>query len=126
MSARIVFSRRMETGIAFKNIRVTTLRWGLDYLIYLLMPHGIGLSDKLVTPCMCGLKPLHTKPISEANMAEKEKRDVWVRVKDDAGNEFICPLNSLKDRQSATDEELDNCVDDAIIGRYAAKLDIEE
>ncbi len=55
-----------------------------------------------------------------------EKKDVWVRVKDDAGNEFICPLNALKDRQSATDEELDNCVDDAIIGRYAAKLDIEE
>jgi hypothetical protein len=59
-------------------------------------------------------------------MAEKEKRDVWVRVKDNAGNEFICPLNALKDRQSATEEELDNCVDDAITGRYAANLDIEE
>jgi len=59
-------------------------------------------------------------------MAGKEKRDVWVRVKDDAGNEFICPLNSLKDRRSATEEELDNCVDDAVTGRYAANLDIEE
>ena len=59
-------------------------------------------------------------------MADKEKRDVWVRVKDDAGTEFICPLIALKDRQSATEEESDNCVDDAIIGRYAAKLDIEE
>ena len=59
-------------------------------------------------------------------MPGKEKRDLWVRVKDNAGNEFICPLNALKDRQSATDEELDNCVDDAVTGRYAANLDIED
>ena len=62
----------------------------------------------------------------EDKMTKKEEIDTWVRVKDNAGHEFICPLNALKDRQSATDEELDNCVDDAIIGRYAAKLDIEE
>jgi hypothetical protein len=37
-------------------------------------------------------------------MTEKDKKDVWVRVKDDAGNEFICPLNALKDRGSATDD----------------------
>ena len=59
-------------------------------------------------------------------MANQEEKDVWVRVKDNAGNEFICPLNALKDRQSATDEELDNCVDDAVTGRYAANLNIEE
>ena len=86
----------------------------------------IQLKDKLISRCIGGLKPLHTKPRLEANMAEEEKRDVWVRVKDDAGNEFICPLNALKDRQSATEEELDNCVDDAITGRYAANLEIEE
>jgi len=59
-------------------------------------------------------------------MVEKEKKDLWVRVKDDAGNEFICPLNALKDRQSATEEELDSCVDDAVTGRYAANLEIEK
>jgi len=59
-------------------------------------------------------------------MVEKRKKDLWVRVKDNAGNEFICPLIALKDRQSATEEELDHCVDDAITGRYAANLDIEE
>jgi len=59
-------------------------------------------------------------------MEEKEKKDVWVRVKDDAGNEFICPLNALKDRRSATNEELDNCFDDAVTGRYAGNIDIED
>lgn len=59
-------------------------------------------------------------------MTAKEERDVWVRVKDEAGNEFICPIHALKDRQAATDEELDHCVDDAVTGRYAANLTIEE
>jgi len=90
------------------------------------MQHCIRLEDKLIIHRERDLKQLHTNPISEANMAEKEKKDLWVRVKDDAGNEFICPLNALKDRQSATEEELDNCVDDAVTGRYAANLDIEE
>jgi hypothetical protein len=59
-------------------------------------------------------------------MAEKEKKDVWVRVKDNAGNEFICPLDALKERKSATDEELENCVDDAVVGRYSGNIDIAE
>jgi hypothetical protein len=90
------------------------------------MQHCIWLQDRLIIHRERDLKQLHTKPMSEANMAEKEERDVWVRVSDDAGNEFICPLNALKDRQLATEDELDNCVDDAITGRYAANLDIEE
>jgi len=59
-------------------------------------------------------------------MSAKPKKDVWVRVKDDAGNEFICPLNALKDPRTATDEELERCADDAVAGRYAGNLDIKE
>jgi hypothetical protein len=59
-------------------------------------------------------------------MTEKEPKDVWVRVQDNAGNEFICPLNALKDRQSATEDELENCVDDAVTGRYSGNLDIAD
>jgi hypothetical protein len=39
---------------------------------------------------------------------------VW--VKDKAGNEYLCPLESLKDPKDATKEELDNCFDDAQMG----------
>ena len=56
-------------------------------------------------------------------MSEKKKKDVWVRVKDGAGNEFICPIGALKVRESATDEELDNCVDNAVAERYAGNVD---
>jgi hypothetical protein len=84
------------------------------------------LEDQLIIDRQRGSPSLHTNPILETNMAEKEKKDLWVRVKDDAGNEFICPLNALKDRKLATEEELDHCVDDAVTGRYAANLDIAE
>jgi hypothetical protein len=56
-------------------------------------------------------------------MPKKSEKDVWVRVKDDAGNAFICPLNALKDQNLATDEELENCVDDAVVGRYAGNIE---
>lgn len=36
---------------------------------------------------------------------------VW--VKDNAGNMFLCPANALKDPNSVTEEEKQNCVDDA-------------
>jgi hypothetical protein len=39
---------------------------------------------------------------------------VW--VKDKAGNEFICPLEALKNPKEASPEELKNCVDDAKMG----------
>jgi hypothetical protein len=56
-------------------------------------------------------------------VAGKDKADIWVRVKDQAGNEFICPLDALKDRESATTEEMENCVDNAVTGRYAGNID---
>ncbi len=36
---------------------------------------------------------------------------VW--VKDDAGNRFLCPFDALIDPISVTEEEKENCVDDA-------------
>lgn len=47
-------------------------------------------------------------------MAEGTKTSwnfVW--VKDAAGNEFACPVDSLKKRENMTEDELSNCVDDA-------------
>ena len=55
-------------------------------------------------------------------MSAREKKDVWVRVKDEVGNEFICPIDALRNREKATAEELDECVDDAVTQRYAGEL----
>ena len=39
-----------------------------------------------------------------------------------AGNDFVCPLEELKDPGSISDAELENCVEDAVVGRYAGQL----
>lgn len=53
-----------------------------------------------------------------------EQNEKFVRVKDGQGNEFLCPLSSLKDIREASEEDLDNCVDDGTAGRYAGNIDI--
>ena len=55
---------------------------------------------------------LHSNLHRRAKMSKNSEKDIWVRVKDEAGNAFICPLNALKDQNLATDQELENCVDD--------------
>jgi len=59
-------------------------------------------------------------------MAKSEKKQVYVRVKDGAGNKFLCPIDALKDIKKATAEELENCVDDAVVGRYAGEIKVVE
>jgi hypothetical protein len=54
------------------------------------------------------------------------KRSLYVRVKDQAGNDFVCPIESLMDPKEATEEVLENCVDDAVVGRYAGNIEITE
>jgi hypothetical protein len=36
---------------------------------------------------------------------------VW--VKDNAGNRFLCPMDSLMDPNTVSEEEKTNCIDDA-------------
>lgn len=57
-------------------------------------------------------------------MNEQNKEMVYVKVKDMAGNEFVCPLNELKDVKNISETELDNCFDGDVVGRYAGQLNI--
>jgi len=59
-------------------------------------------------------------------MAEQDKKQVYVRVKDGAGNQFLCPIDALKDIKKATDDEIENCVDDAVVRRYAGEIKIAD
>lgn len=54
------------------------------------------------------------------------KKDVYVRVKDRAGNEFFCPIEALIDPEEATEEQLENCVDDGTVSRYAGDIEVVE
>ena len=59
-------------------------------------------------------------------MTDQEEKKVYVRVKDGAGNQFLCPLEALKDIKKATDEEMENCVDNAVAERYAGEMKVVE
>jgi hypothetical protein len=44
-------------------------------------------------------------------MSKQENTKSYVWVKDESGNEFLCPIAALKNIEDATEEELKNCVD---------------
>ncbi|MCU0560663.1 MAG: hypothetical protein MUD16_10800 [Desulfobacterales bacterium] len=58
-------------------------------------------------------------------MAEDKDESVYVRVRDLAGNEFICPIEALKDPKEISAEELDQCVDDATVKRYSGNIRVK-
>jgi hypothetical protein len=53
-----------------------------------------------------------------------DTRPRFVLVKDGAGNLFVCPIDSLKHLDEVSEDELEDCVDDATVGRYAGNIDI--
>ena len=58
-------------------------------------------------------------------MAGKEAHPKkYVRLKDKAGIEFLCPLDALKSVKDATEEELAECVEEDVFGRYSGDIEI--
>ncbi len=57
-------------------------------------------------------------------MSDHNEQQVYVKVKDVAGNEFVCPIDALKNINEVTEEVLDNCVDDATVGRYSGNIKV--
>lgn len=60
----------------------------------------------------------------DSQMSESKEQQVYVKVKDVAGNEFVCPIDALKNLKEVSEEVLDNCVDDATVGRYAGNIKV--
>jgi len=54
------------------------------------------------------------------------KQDLYVKVKDMAGNEFVCPIDALKNPKELSEVDLEHCVDDATVKRYAGNINITE
>jgi hypothetical protein len=57
-------------------------------------------------------------------MNEDKEQQIYVKVKDFAGNEYVCPIDALKNMKEVPEDVLDNCVDDATVGRYAGNIKI--
>lgn len=58
-------------------------------------------------------------------MADKDSQGKkYIRLKDKAGSEFLCPVDALKSIEEATEEELAECVEGDVVGRYAGDIEI--
>lgn len=58
-------------------------------------------------------------------MADKDvQRKKYVLLKDKSGSEFLCSLDALKSIKDATEEELAECVEGDVVGRYAGDIEI--
>jgi len=58
-------------------------------------------------------------------MANKDaQHKKYVRLKDKSGSEFLCPLDALKSIKDATEEELAECVEEAVVGRYSGDIEV--
>lgn len=57
-------------------------------------------------------------------MKTQNNDDLFVKVKDMAGNEFVCPLKELKSVKNVSEEEMENCFEGDVVGRYAGLLKI--
>ena len=59
-------------------------------------------------------------------MSREKDEPIYVRVRDGAGQEFLCPLQALKPTQEASEEELTNCVDRATAERHPSNTRTRE
>jgi hypothetical protein len=62
----------------------------------------------------------------EVKMGEFDGEELYVRVKDGSGEEYVCPLKALKNPKDLSAEELENCVDSATAGRYAGNIRVRD
>jgi hypothetical protein len=60
----------------------------------------------------------------DSPMNTEKKDDVFVKVKDMAGNEFVCPLDGLRSVKNVSEQELEDCFEGDVVGRYAGQMKI--
>jgi len=56
-------------------------------------------------------------------MATNNKNTYFV-VKDKHGNNLLCPLHAVKNRNAVFDREIDECVEKDVTERYSGNIDV--
>ena len=55
----------------------------------------------------------------------KIENNTYFKLKDKNGSDYLCPLGTVKNRDGVTEQELDDCVESGVVGRYAGNIEIE-
>jgi len=59
-------------------------------------------------------------------MSEQITNDIYIRIKNKDGDDFVCPIGSVNDIKVVTDDELDDCVDTDTVQRYSGNITIAD
>lgn len=51
-----------------------------------------------------------------------EKKDIYIAVRDDGGKHYFCPLETVVNTDSVSEQELDECVGRDVVRRYAGNI----
>ena len=55
----------------------------------------------------------------------KSNKHVYFVVRDEHGEDMLCPVNQVKDRDSVTEKELLNCFERDVAERYSGNIIID-
>lgn len=51
--------------------------------------------------------------------------DTYFVVRDRDGDEYLCPIKSIKNRKAITEDDIHDCVERDIVERYSGNISIE-
>ena len=52
--------------------------------------------------------------------------EIFESIKDEAGEEYYCPIEAVADRRAGVDRDIDDCVEASTAGRYSGNLNVVE
>lgn len=53
------------------------------------------------------------------------KNNTYVKVKDEYDADYLCPVHSIRNSGTVSGDELDECVETDVVGRYAGNIETE-
>jgi len=56
----------------------------------------------------------------------KDANDIFGKFKDEAGEDYYCPINSVADDSVVSQGDIDNCVETTTAERYSGHLKIAD
>ena len=55
----------------------------------------------------------------------ENQRETFVLVKSDNGEKYLCPLNTAQNTSTINPDEIDDCVGEEVVGRYAGNINVK-
>jgi hypothetical protein len=83
------------------------------------------LPNRLISFRDWSLRPAAPIAQEEEMSAPTQSRPKYVKVKDSSGNEWLCPLDAMKNAKDATQEDLDECVELDVVQHNPSLINVE-